>query len=304
MPGLDPRPTLESPDDDPYLWLEEIEGRRALAWVEAQNAATSQRLADARFAADRDVLKAIFDRPDNIPFPTRRGGRIFNLWEDEAHPRGLWRTTSCESFRSETPAWDVLIDLDELAAKDGEDWLWHGGFTLPPAHERAIIYLSRGGSDAVVLREFDLSSREFVPDGFYLPESKSEIVWLDRDTLLLSSPLGPGMATRSGFARAVRLWRRGTDPLAAPVIFETSEDSVWVEAEVERDAPQERVWFIDDVSRHEVTRWSGDRTGPKLRLDVPSDASAEVRRGWLAVKPRTTWTVGGTTYASDTVVGI
>jgi prolyl oligopeptidase PreP (S9A serine peptidase family) len=165
------------------------------------------------------------------------------------------------SFRSKTPAWDLLLDLDELAAQEGEDWVWQGGATLPPAHERAIIYLSRGGSDAVVLREFDLSSHEFVPDGFYLPESRSSIVWLDRDTLLLSSSLGAGMATRSGLARTIRLWRRGTYPLAAPVIFETREDSAVVVAEVDRDASPERVWFIEHTSNLHAIHWLGDRSG-------------------------------------------
>jgi prolyl oligopeptidase len=304
MPVLDPRPTIEAPDDDPYLWLEDIEGGRALLWVEAQNAATLRRFADAQFATDRHLLKGIFDRPDNIPYPYRRGGQILNVWQDDANPRGLWRTTSLESFRTETPAWEVLLDLDALAAQEGEDWVWQGGATLPPAHERAIVYLSRGGSDAVVLREFDLSSRKFVPDGFYLPEAKTDIVWLDSDTLLLSSSLGAGMATRSGLARTIRLWRRGTDPLAAPVIFETREDSVWVQVEVDRDAPQDRLWFIEHTSNLHSIRWLSDRSGPKLRVDVPSDAWATVDRGWLAVKPRTNWTVDGTTYVPDTVVGI
>ena len=132
MTNVDPRPTLAAPDDDPYLWLEEIDGTRALAWVESQNVATMQRFSDTRFAADRDTLKAIFDRPDNIPFPNRRAGRLFNPWQDAEHPRGLWRTTSLESFRSENPSWDVLIDLDAVAAKEGEDWVWRGGMTLPP----------------------------------------------------------------------------------------------------------------------------------------------------------------------------
>src|SRR5215471_9664721 len=123
MQTPDPRPTLDAPDDDPYLWLEEIEGPPALAWVEAQNAATLQRFTDARFAADRDALKIIFDRPDNIPFPNRRAGKLFNPWQDKANPRGVWRTTSLQSYRSEAPQWDVLIDVDALAAKDGEDWV-------------------------------------------------------------------------------------------------------------------------------------------------------------------------------------
>jgi prolyl oligopeptidase len=284
---IDPRPTLESPDDDPYLWLEEIEGARVLDRVEAQNAATSKRFLDEGVAADQRTLKAIFDRPDNIPFPNRRAGRLFNPWRDAANPRGVWRTTTLESFRSDAPNWDVLIDVDALAAKEGEDWVWRGGDSLPPAHDRAIVHLSRGGADAVVLREFDVTTRDFVPDGFNLPESKSSTVWLDRDTLLLSSPLGSGMTTRSGYARTIRLWRRGSDPLSAPVVFETNEESMGAWAYVERDAPEERVWFIEKPGLIDANIWIGDRTGPRTRIEIPSDCWAQVSRGWLAVKPRT-----------------
>jgi len=272
MPALDSRPTLEAPDDDPYLWLEEIESARVLNWVEAQNAATLQRFSDAGVAADRKALKVIFDRPDNIPFPNRRAGKLFNPWRDAANPRGVWRTTTLESFRSDTPDWDVLIDVDALAIKDGEDWVWRGGVSLPPKHDRAIVQLSRGGSDAVVLREFDLLTRDFVPDGFSLPESKSSAVWLDRDTLLLSSPLGSGMATRSGYGRTVRLWRRGSDPLSAPVVFETSEDRTVVVAIVDREVPEERVWFVEYLGTVDANVWIGDRNGPKTRIDIPSMA--------------------------------
>src|ERR1700733_3941346 len=154
MPRLDPRPTLADPDDDPYLWLEEVDGAPALDWVERQNAATLARFGDARFAADRELLRAILDRPDNIPYVMRRGARLFNFWKDEAHPRGLWRTTSLDSFRTESPAWDGLLDVDALAAREGEDWIWSGAATLPRRHDRAILSLSRGGGDAVALREF------------------------------------------------------------------------------------------------------------------------------------------------------
>ena len=120
MSERDPRPTLDAPDDDPYLWLEEIEGARALDWVEAQNAATLSLFGEGQSAADRDAVKAILDRPDNIPYPSRAAGKLFNLWQDAEHPRGVWRRCSTlESFRSETPDWDVLLDIDALAA-DGE----------------------------------------------------------------------------------------------------------------------------------------------------------------------------------------
>src|SRR5580692_872030 len=179
MRNPDPRPTLEAPDDDPYLWLEEIEGTRALGWVEAQNAATLQRFGDARFWADRDTLKDIFDRPDNIPGVARRGQRLFNFWRDASHPRGLWRATSLASFRTSTPDWEVLLDVDALARSEGEDWIWQGASTLPGTHDRALLRLSRGGSDAVVLREFELSTRDFAADGFTAPEAKSNVEWLD-----------------------------------------------------------------------------------------------------------------------------
>ena len=300
----DPRPTLDAPDDDPYRWLEEIESSQALAWVEAQNAATMQRFGDSRFAADRDVLKLILDRPDNIPFPNRRGKTLFNPWRDAEHPRGLWRTTSLESFRSEAPEWEVLIDLDALAAEEGEDWVWRGGLSLPGTHDRAIVHLSRGGKDAVVLREFDLVTREFVADGFNLPEARNQVAWFDRDTLLLMSPLGSNMATETGLPRTVRLWRRGTDPLLAPVIFETRQDCLGTWVQVDRDAPEERIWFVEKPGLIDITYWIGDRTGARIRIDVPPDANIWEHRDWLVVKLRTAWTVGGETFKPDSVVAM
>ena len=135
---VDARPTLAAPDDDPYLWLEEVEGAAALAWVKRQNAATLARFGTAGFAADRDSLAAIYDRPDNIPFVARRGPHLYNFWKDAANPRGLWRRTTLESYKSERPRWDVILDLDALAAREGEDWIWAGAATLPVIHDRAI----------------------------------------------------------------------------------------------------------------------------------------------------------------------
>src|SRR5271167_4495722 len=300
----DPRPTLEAPDDDPYLWLEEIDGERALAWVEAENAAILARFGDARFAADRDILTAIFDRPDNIPLIARRRSRVFNFWKDAAHSRGLWRVTTFNSFRSATPEWEILLDLDGLSAREGEDWTWSGASTIPGTHDRAILMLSRGGADAVVLREFDLSSRDFIPGGFSLPEAKGGAAWLDRDTLLLSSAWGEGMATSSGYARSVRLWRRGSDPRTAPVIFETQPEHMAVWADLDWEAADERIGFVERIGFFDAVVWIGDRSGPNTRIDVPTDASVEWHRGWLAVKRRTDWTIDGEAHPPDTVLGI
>ncbi|MEJ2229414.1 MAG: prolyl oligopeptidase family serine peptidase, partial [Alphaproteobacteria bacterium] len=304
MSAIDSRPTVDAPDDDPYIWLEDIDSEASLAWVETQNARTLARYAGSQFATDRDALTAIFDRPDNIPYVTRRGGLIYNFWRDAEHPRGLWRRTTLASFSTDAPDWDVLLDLDALAAAEGEDWVWGGASTLPPAHERAILRLSRGGSDACVLREFDLINKRFVKDGFILPEAKGFAGWLDADTALLSSVYGgENFATSSGYPRTVRLWRRGTDAAAAPVLFEADASVVSAGGYVDRTAAAERIWFYERPSFFDSIHWIGDRNGPQRQLDLPRDTWVDFHGDWAILKTRSSWAVAGTTYAPDTLLG-
>jgi prolyl oligopeptidase len=301
--SIDDRPTIAAPDDDPYLWLEEIEGARAVAYAEQQSRLTLQKFGDARFAADRDALADIYDRPDNIPYVTRRGAFLYNLWKDAINPRGLWRRTTLEQFRAPHPVWEAILDVDRLATEENADWLLGGSRALPGSGRR-IVSLSRGGSDAAVLREFDIDSKSFVADGFVLPEAKGGAEWIDADTLLLSSALGEGMATTSGYARTIRLWRRGTDAAQAPVLFETAPEHMAVYASVDRTDAMPRVWFIEqlDFFNHHV--WLGDANGARQKLDLPTDAQADFHRGWLVVRPRKPWTVHMRTYAPDTVLGL
>jgi prolyl oligopeptidase len=301
---IDERPTILAPDDDPYLWLEEIEGARALAFVDAQNATTLSRFSDARLAADRDALAAIYDRPDNIPMVARRGSYLYNFWKDANNPRGLWRRTTLESFRSQRPQWEIVLDLDELAAREAEDWIWSGSSTLPRIHDRAILRLARGGGDAVVLREFDIAAKAFVGGGFHLPEAKGGAEWLDKDTLLLSSALGDGMATASGYGRTVRLWQRGAEVTRAPVLFETTQDSMSAWASVDRTQGTERVWYVERPAFFDMITWLGDGAGPTAKLDLPVDISMEAHRDWLVVKRRTPWAIGDVTHARDSLLGI
>ncbi|MGI9501628.1 MAG: prolyl oligopeptidase family serine peptidase, partial [Geminicoccaceae bacterium] len=298
------RPTLETPDDDPRLWLEAIDDEKALQWVERQNGITLDRYGDASYQHDCNVLTDIFDRPDHIPFIRRRGGLLYNFWTDAEQPRGTWRRTTLDDYRRKAPDWHTLLDLDDLASRENEDWIWQGASSLLPDHERAIVRLSRGGSDAVVLREFDLTTRSWVEDGFYLPEAKGGIAWLDRETLLLSSAIGEGMATTSGYSRTVRLWRRGEDVEHAPVLFETETDNLRSWALVDRTAGREDIWFGDWPGFFEQRWWIGDRSGPKTRIDLPADAGFQVRSDWLVVRPRSRWTVGGKNHAPDSVLGI
>jgi prolyl oligopeptidase len=298
---IDDRPTVAAPDDDPYLWLEEIEGQAATAFADRQSKATLEKFGTAGLAADRDTLAAIYDRPDNIPFVSRRGGFLYNLWKDADSPRGIWRRTTLDEFRKLDPSWETLLDVDKLAADENEDWIlsW-----VQMLHGRAILSLSRGGSDAVTLREFDIDAKSFVKDGFTLPEAKGGAEWLDADTLLLSSAFGEGMATTSGYARTIRLWRRGIEVGQAPVVFETRPDSMGVFTEVDRTAAIPRIWFVERLGFFDANLWLGDKSGAKTRLDLPTDIWMEAHQDWLVVKRRAAWTVGGQAYAPDTVLGI
>src|SRR5262245_12439466 len=255
------------------------------------------------FARDRDTLADIFDRPDKIPFITRRGRHLYNFWKDGAHRRGLWRRTTLDSFRSEQPNWEIMLDLDALADEEAEDWVWGGPSTLPGSHDRAILSLSRGGSDAAVLQQFDILAKAFVTDGFALPEAKGWVSWLDKDTLLLSSAYGRDLATKSGYPRTVRLCRRGVDVELAPVLFETTPDSMMVTAVVDRTR-EDTVWFIDKPAFFDAITWMGDRTGPKIKLDLPADIWLDTHGDWLAVKRRSAWTIGERTYPPDTLLGL
>jgi prolyl oligopeptidase len=299
---FDPRPTRARPDDDPYLWLEEIDGVEALAWVSARTTETLTRYGDAAFVRDRDLARGLLDRPDRISFVSRRGGLLYNFWRDDEHPRGLWRRTDEAAYRAGDPEWEVLLDLDALAASENEDWVWSGSSSLRDSYDRALLRLSRGGGDAVVLREFDLPTRAFVADGFTLPEAKGGAVWLDRDTLLLSSALGPGMTTQSGYARTVRLWRRGANPLNAPVLFETDERSMSVWGAADYQTGVERLTFTEQIGFFDAALHIGDHGGARLRLDLPTHAGVQLHRDHLSVRLRRPWFVDGVEHAADTVL--
>lgn len=301
--SVDDRPTLRAPDDDPWLWLEEIDGSLALDFVERQNCLTLAAFGGPVYERDRDLLAAIYDRPDNIPYVSRRGADLHNLWKDATHPRGLWRRTTLAEFRKADPAWEIILDIDALAAREGEDWLL-SSITALPGHKRAILGLSRGGSDAVTLREFDLATKSFVADGFTLPEAKGGVDWLDADTLLLSSAYGEGMATSSGYSRTVRLWRRGQTVEQAEVIFETTADHMAISGMVDNTASTRRVWLVDQIDFFNHAIWLRDATGATTKLDLPTGVWVQADRDWFAMKLRTDWSVGGRTYAGDTVLGL
>ena len=283
--------------EDPYLWLEDVTGDEALAWVRDRNDATTAVLATTeRFAELRDRNREVLDADDRIPYVTRRGRWLYNLWQDAANPRGLWRRTTLDSYRTEKPDWQVVLDLDALSEQEGENWVWKGATTLRPEHRHAMVMLSRGGADAVVAREFDLEACAFVEDGFTVPEAKSRVRWLDADTLFVGTDTGEGSMTTSGYPRTARQWRRGTRIEDAPVVFEGKPADVSVYAYRDHTPGFERTIVGRNPTFYSSEEFLLGDDGALTRIDVPDDANTTLHEDWLLITTRTPWRVGEREY--------
>ena len=294
----------EGPDEDPYLWLEDVTGPTALDWVRDRNAETVGELSGgARFQELRNEIRQVLDADDRIPFVRRRGACLYNFWQDAAHPRGLWRRTTLEEYRRARPDWDVLLDVDALAAKEGENWVWQGAAMLRPGGYRlALVELSRGGADASVVREFDVQERRFVEEGFRLPEAKSDVGWIDGDQIYVGTDFGPGSLTSSGYPRVVKQWRRGTPLSDATVIYEGQPKDVSVHAYHDPTEGFERDFVVRSIDFYRSEWRLRASSGDLVRLAVPDDASVGVHREWLVVRTRSPWTVGGASYPAGALL--
>ncbi|MFD7623587.1 prolyl oligopeptidase family protein [Streptomyces sp. NPDC059802] len=277
-------------DEDPYLWLEDIEGGAALEWVAERNAETAAALAaDAAFASLKESLREVLDASDRIPYTVRRGAFLYNFWRDAGHARGVWRRTTLEQYRKDSPEWEVLLDVDALAAAEDEKWVWAGARVRRPDHDRALVCLSRDGGDAVVVREYDLASRAFVDDGFQVAEAKTRIGWTDTDTVFIGTDFGPGSLTEAGYPRTVRKWRRGTPLEEATQVFEagTGDVAAWAWHDTTPGFERDFVARWLDFFRSEMFLLTPDDT--LVRIDVPEDASAYAHRQHLIVTLKSDW---------------
>lgn len=225
-----------SPDgEDPNLWLEEVEGERALEWVRAQNARTLEHLqSNPAYAELEAAALEVVNSSDRIPYGSVRDGQVYNFWQDATNVRGLWRRTSLESYASDAPEWETIVDFDALSAEEEANWVYKGADCYSaPGDERwaCLVSLSNGGKDAAEMREFDLNSASWVEDGFYVPEAKAGTAWVDYDTLLIGTDWGAdgSTLTESGYPSEVRRWTRGTPLEEAETIFtgEASDVGVW-----------------------------------------------------------------------------
>jgi prolyl oligopeptidase len=289
-------------EHDPYLWLEDVDSERSLSWVRAQNAVSQSELeARPEFKPIRDRLLDILNSDARIPNISQIGPHVYNFWQDAQHPRGLWRRTSLESYRTSNPNWETVLDLDALSSAESENWVWKGAQVCKPDNRRALIALSRGGADATVLREFDLQSRTFVQDGFHLPEAKNWVFWRNPDQLFVGTDFGPGSTTASGYPRIVKLWSRDQALSDAETIFEGQTDDVWVYAYADQTPGFERDVIVRGISffSSEV-RVPVD--GQLVKLQKPDDAQVSFFREHVLLDLKNDWTLNDRTYPQGALI--
>ena len=300
--GLAPVPVDEN------VWLEDIYGEEQLAWVKEQNSRTEDLLEDAAYAELETGILEVLDSTDRIAMVGKRGDWYYNFWKDGRNPKGLWRRTSWESYLTDSPEWDVLLDVDELSRAEGEEWVFHGAtFLRPPPGEPyrlALLALSPDGGDANRYREFDVEARGFVDPahgGFDLPTAKGNVSWLDADTLLVASTADGLPRTASSYARTAVTLKRGGSLAEAPRLFEVPEDHMMTIVAHDSTPGFERTFavdYIDFFNRTNLVLRDGDWTA----IDVPTDVNVSAHREWLLFRPQQDWILDGTTYPSGALL--
>ncbi len=291
-------------DDDPYIWLEEVEGEKALAWVEEQNAESLGYLeALPTFEPLRTRNLEIYDSEERIPGVGIRGEYVYNFWRDADNVRGVWRRMSKEAYIAKDDNWDIVLDIDALAAAEDEDWVWKGSNCLRPDYTRCLVNLSRGGADARVVREFDTASRKFVENGFYVPEAKSSLSWVDENTVYIGSDFGDGSLTDSGYPRTSRLWKRGEALEDAQEIFagENKDVAAGVSRSWDGDTAYDFAYRVPTFFTSQQFLLGDDDT--VARIEVPDDADIYgIFNGQMLVLLKSDWAPGDTSFKQGSLV--
>jgi prolyl oligopeptidase len=282
--------------EDTLLWLEQVHGDAALAWVRERNA-QARAVLEARpgFTSLRDDLRAMLDSREQIPYVTRRGDWLYNLWRDATNPRGLWRRCTLDEYRKPQPLWHTLIDLDTLATREGENWVWAGANGLGPDYRRWLISLSRGGADATVVREFDSQTLAFMSDGFAVAEAKTDIHWIDADQVYIGSDFGAGSLTDSGYPRVIKHWHRGQPLASAATVFEAQTQDVAASVLVDRTPGFERTVFTRALDFYRSREFLL-ADGQCLPIDKPDDAALCFWRQHVLIELRSDWPMAGHTW--------
>lgn len=291
--------------ENPYKWLEEVEGDRALEFVKKQNMITEGRLANQKVYQEiYSKSLEIYNSPDKIAYPTVNGDFIYNFWQDKEHVRGIWRRASKQSYESGSPDWEVLLDLDEMSKKDNVQWVFKGASGLHPTYDLFLVNLSKGGGDAVEIREFDVNKKAFVEGGFLIEESKGGASFIDRNTVIVSTDFGDNTMTTSGYPRQARIWKRGTPLQAAKLVYEAEKTDMGSWGGQLRDGAESYTLitkYITIFTSH-TNIWINDRL---VKLDIPVDAAVSgLLNNQLVLNLKSDWNVNGMNYPQGTLVSL
>ncbi len=252
---------------------------RSPGWRSRTHALLSVLKADPEYQKDYDAVLKIMDATDRIPYPGVDHGVVFNFWQDATNPKGVWRKTTVADYATASPHWEVLVDVDKLSADEKENWVWKGADCLP-AQDRCLLNLSRGGGDAVVVREFDIKTKTFVKGGFDLAEAKSSITWLNHDdTVLFGTDFGPGSMTTSGYTRIVKIWKRGTPMASAKTIYEGKLDDVGVSPMVFHTPDGELPLIVRNITFFTTSYAFVGEDGKTVDLPLPDGADLKGEHG-------------------------
>jgi prolyl oligopeptidase len=291
------------PDNDPYLWLSDIHGQRALAWVSEQNAKSNAALMqNLLYAPIHDEILKSLDTKDRIPPGEVDHGDVYNFWQDKEHVRGLWRKTTVVDYRSAEPHWDVLLDVDQYDKDTHKNWVFHGA-RCAPGMKRCLLNLSPGGGDASEVFEYDPVAHSFIADGFHLAVAKSNAQYVDADTIIFSTDFGPGTLTKSSYPRIVKLWHRGTPISDAKTIYEANADDVSAEPRV-FSGPYGTIVLVNRGLTFFTSEYFAVLPdGSTLKLPVPVGVQLHgVTQGQLVFTLRNDWTEEGRTFKQGSLL--
>jgi len=296
----------EPASTDPYLWLEDVNGDRSMAWVRAENAKTLAVLEkDPRFAALSGDATKIINAKDRVPYPRFAGNDVYNFLQDAEHVRGLWRETSLGDYRSAAPAWQPVLDLDALAKAEKANWVFQGADCDSPGQKRCLISLSDGGEDASTVREFDLATRSFVPDGFDLPHGKQNAAWETADALLVAREWKPGEMTSAGYPYVVKRLRRGQPLSAAVEVFRGSKDDTGASPITLDDGRGHRATFVQRFLTFFTSEFYLVAADGVRKLGLPAKAELQgLVAGRLLIELKENWAAGAATLPAGALVSV
>ncbi len=296
------RTTISQEVDDKFIWLEEVDSEQALNWVKEQNDKTVKVLTShPEFENVNKKILDILNSKEKIAYPNLVGKYVYNFWQDEKHARGIWRRTFLEEYIKGIPNWEIVLDLDELSKKENEKWAYKGATFLYPEYNLCMLRLSRGGGDAVEIREFDLVKKEFVEDGFKLPQAKGSVAWIDKNTLIVSTNFGNG-TTNSGYPKETKIWKRNTELKDAKQIYETEKNDMGVWAYV-INTPKRNYTIISNMKTFYTSSIYTLENDKLIKLDIPEDANISgIFNEQLLVKLKSDWNIEGKIFKQGSLI--